>query len=330
MGSEFEGGRLVVSDPVNIRYLSGFTGSAGLLVLDPDDAALYTDSRYLVQASVECPEVEIRSGGMSDLDGPLLLEGHHITAEQWLTLGERAHVLPDLVGEQRAIKDEAEVETLRQACLVSELALSQVLATGITGRTEREVARQLEWQLAENGGEGPGFPSIVASGPNSAIPHHQPSDRVIARGDLLKIDFGARVAGYHADITRTFAVGTTAQWQQDLYDLVRTAQAAGRAAVSAEVDIAQVDSAARSRIAEAGHGEHFGHGLGHGVGLQIHERPLISAKTVGKLAADMTITIEPGVYLPDRGGVRIEDTLLVTETGHQSLVSLGHELVTVD
>lgn len=325
-----EHGPLVVTDPVNIRYLSGFTGSAGLLVVNPTTAMLYTDSRYLLQAAAESPELEVRLGGWADLDGPLLVEGHHITADQWLRLGDRATVLPDHIAELRSIKDQVEVDTLRRACLISEQALAQVLETGVTGRTERAVARQLEWQLAECGAQGPGFPSIVASGPNSAIPHHQPSDRVIARGDLLKIDFGARLAGYHADLTRTFVVGQSAPWQREIHDLVRAAQEAGRTAVGAGVDMPEVDAAARAIIGDAGYAEYFGHGLGHGVGLQIHERPLISAATVGKLAANMTITIEPGIYLPDRGGVRIEDTLLVTDAGYQSLVSLERELVTVD
>ena len=229
-----------------------------------------------------------------------------------------------------AIKDDAECAVLAHACLLSERALEGALAEGVLGRSERQVARRLEWLLGDGLGEGPGFPSIVAAGPNSALPHHRPTDRQLERGDLLKIDFGSRVLGYHADITRTFVVAADPEaWQRDIHRLVHDAQAAALAAVRAGAAIADIDAGARGLIASAGHGGHFGHGLGHGVGLAIHERPLVAGSSTGTLAAGMAITIEPGIYLPGRGGVRIEDTVLVEDAGYRSLVALPRELAVV-
>jgi Xaa-Pro aminopeptidase len=162
------------------------------------------------------------------------------------------------------------------------------------------------------------FETIVAAGPNSAIPHHRPSDAVLADGDFVKIDFGALVAGYHSDMTRTFVLGQAADWQLEIYQLVAEAQRAGRAALQAGASLREVDGAARRLIADAGYADNFGHGLGHGVGLQIHEAPGIGATSAGTLLAGSVVTVEPGVYLPGRGGVRIEDTLVVPDenTGH--------------
>ena len=171
--------------------------------------------------------------------------------------------------------------------------------------------------MLDHGADGVSFETIVATGANSAIPHHRPTDAVLAGGDFVKIDFGALVGGYHSDMTRTFVLGKAADWQREIYELVSVAQQAGRDALRAGACLADVDGAAREVISDAGHGEHFGHGLGHGVGLQIHEAPGINAAAAGTLLAGSVVTVEPGIYLPDRGGVRIEDTLVVAETsGH--------------
>jgi Xaa-Pro aminopeptidase len=175
------------------------------------------------------------------------------------------------------------------------------------------VGRELEALMLDHGADGVSFETIVASGANSAIPHHRPTDAVLATGDFVKIDFGALVGGYHSDMTRTFVLGTAADWQLEIYELVSVAQAAGRAALRAGASLADIDAEARRVIVDAGHGEHFGHGLGHGVGLQIHEAPGINASAAGTLLAGSVVTVEPGVYLPDRGGVRIEDTLVVAD-----------------
>jgi Xaa-Pro aminopeptidase len=336
---EHGGTPLLVTDPVNVRYLSGFDGSNGSLLVGADRAELFTDFRYLEQAERQAPGLPVRrardvvAAPLRDSQ-PVLLEGHHVTASAWVALAEEHRgigLAPDLVGQLRVVKDEAELAALQHACEVSQAALQQVLTEGVAGRSERELARRLEHLLADGEGEGPGFPSIVAAGPNGALPHHQPSRRQVEPGDLLTIDFGARVRGYHADITRTFIVGRQPQpWQADLHGLVEQAQAAALAVVRARAEIALVDAAARDHIAAAGHGEHFGHGLGHGVGLQIHERPLIGPRAAGTLVSGTAITIEPGVYLPARGGVRIEDTIVVAEQGHRSLVALPRELQRVD
>jgi Xaa-Pro dipeptidase len=181
--------------------------------------------------------------------------------------------------------------------------------------------------MREGGAEAPAFETIVAAGEHSAIPHHEPTDRPLRRGDLLKIDFGARYRGYHADMTRTFVLGEPADWQRDLHALVARAQAAGREALAPGAELPQVDAAARTVIAAAGHGEHFGHGLGHGVGLQIHEAPTIGYAATGILADGTPVTVEPGVYLPGQGGVRIEDTLVVRPGGAESLTTASRELV---
>jgi Xaa-Pro aminopeptidase len=180
--------------------------------------------------------------------------------------------------------------------------------------------------MLDYGADGVSFETIVAAGPNSAIPHHRPTDAVLTAGDFVKIDFGAQVCGYHSDMTRTFLLSPAAQWQLDIYDLVATAQRAGREALAPGMVLKDVDAASRQVIADAGYAENFGHGLGHGVGLQIHEAPGISASAAGTLLAGSTVTVEPGVYLPDRGGVRIEDTLVVGERAPDLLTRFPKEL----
>jgi Xaa-Pro aminopeptidase len=197
------------------------------------------------------------------------------------------------------------------------------------GRTEREIALALERSLVDLGADKPAFDSIVASGPNGAIPHHHPGDREIASGDLVTMDFGALYRGYHADMTRTVAVGSTAQWQSDLYELVRRAQQAGLEAARPEAETTAVDAAARDVIAAAGHGDDFPHGVGHGVGLEIHEAPLMGYDRTGKLEGRVPVTVEPGVYLDGRGGVRIEDTLVVRSGGPELLTQTSKELLVV-
>jgi Xaa-Pro dipeptidase len=181
--------------------------------------------------------------------------------------------------------------------------------------------------MLDLGAEAPSFETIVAAGPNSAIPHHRPTDRELVAGDFVKLDFGAAYRGYHSDMTRTLVLGEPAGWQRELYDLVAAAQAAGRAALAPGADVVEVDRAARAVIETAGHGPDFGHGLGHGVGLEIHEAPTVSPLGTGRLAARMPVTVEPGVYLEGRGGVRIEDTLVVRPGGPELLTTTTKDLV---
>ncbi|OBJ68293.1 Xaa-Pro peptidase family protein [Mycobacterium sp. 1274756.6] len=326
---------LLVTDLINVRYLCGFTGSNAALLLFADErpAVLATDGRYRTQAAAQAPDVELAieravgrhlAGRAADAGvGRLGFESHVVTVDGLdalrAGLGEDAELVrvPRLVEPLREVKDPDEVALLRRACAAADAALRDLVEGGglRAGRTERQVARELEALMVDHGADGPSFETIVAAGANSAIPHHRPTGAVLAAGDFVKIDFGALVAGYHSDMTRTFVLAPVADWQRDLYELVATAQRAGRAALAAGVALADVDAAARAVIADAGHGERFPHGLGHGVGLQIHEAPGINGSAAGTLLAGSAVTVEPGVYLPDRGGVRIEDTLIVGESG---------------
>ncbi len=324
---------MLVSDLVNVRYLSGFTGSnAALLVFSGDTpAVLATDSRYRTQAARQAPDLETvieRACGRhlvarAAVDGARRIgfESHVVTVDGFDALARALDEQPGtelvrasgVVEALREIKDAGEVALLRLACEAADAALAELVAGGglRPGRTERSVGRELEALMLEHGADGPSFETIVAAGPNSAIPHHRPTDAVLAAGDFVKIDFGALVGGYHSDMTRTFVLGEPAAWQREIYELVAAAQRAGREALEVGATLSAVDGAARQVIVDAGYGEYFGHGLGHGVGLQIHEAPGINSAAAGTLLAGSVVTVEPGVYLPDRGGVRIEDTLVV-------------------
>jgi Xaa-Pro aminopeptidase len=339
----------LVTRVVNVRYLTGFTGSHAALLLTGTDAVLATDGRYATQSAAQVPDLE----RVIDRRCAHVLAGR-AAAQQVRRLGFESHdVNVDLYGELselaapaelvsigmavealRQVKDESEIDCLRRACAIGDRALADVIDGLIMGRTERQVAAELERRMIDHGAEAVAFPTIVAAGPNSAVPHHQPGDRRIGPGDLLKVDFGARLDGYHSDMTRTFVVGADpAAWQIELYDLVFAAQKAGREALTPGADTRDVDQAARQVIQAAGYGPQFPHGLGHGVGLEIHEAPLIGYAAAGTLGARTPVTVEPGVYLPGRGGVRIEDTLVVREDadgGPELLTLTTKELLVLD
>lgn len=328
---------MLVTDLINVRYLTGFTGSAGALLVYADQrpALLATDGRYRTQAARQAPDLPaaIERAGASHLVGQaaaarvgrLGFEAHVVTVDGFDTLaaalgaadgavaGAELVRASGAVEALREVKDAGEVALLRLACEAADAALSALVERGglRPGRTEREVARDLEALLLDHGADAASFETIVAAGPNSAIPHHRPTEAVLATGDFVKIDFGALVAGYHSDMTRTFVLGPPADWQQEIYQVVAAAQRAGREALRPGAALRDVDAAARAVIADAGYGKTFGHGLGHGVGLRIHEAPGINATADGRLLAGAVVTVEPGVYLADRGGVRIEDTLVV-------------------
>jgi len=236
------------------------------------------------------------------------------------TLAGRAMVATSGVLEaERAVKDPGEVARIEEACRIADDALSAIRRRFADKPTEREFARELESEMNRRGAEGPSFPTIVASGPNSALPHHRADDRTISEGDLVVVDFGALVEGYHSDMTRTFVVGEPTAEQARMIEVVTEAQQAGAAAISPGVDIRDIDRACRAVISAAGLGDRFTHGTGHGVGLQIHESPWIGATSVGVLAPGNVVTVEPGVYVPGLGGVRVEDSVLVTEHGGRPL-----------
>ncbi|MGE2834412.1 M24 family metallopeptidase [Mycobacterium sp. SMC-4] len=338
---------ILVSDLVNVRYLSGFTGSnAALLVFaDREIPVLATDGRYRTQAAAQAPDAEVvieRACGphlaaRAAADGVRRLgfESHVVTVDAFTRLTEAAGDgcelvrAAGLVEQLREIKDAGEIALLRRACEAADAALTDLIDQGglRAGRTEKQVRNQLEALMLDHGADGASFETIVATGANSAIPHHRPTDALLAEGDFVKIDFGALVAGYHSDMTRTFVLAPIADWQRDVYDLVAEAQRAGREALAPGVVLKDVDAASRQVIAEAGFAENFGHGLGHGVGLQIHEAPGINGAAAGTLLAGSAVTVEPGVYLPGRGGVRIEDTLVVAEDAPELLTGFPKELV---
>ncbi len=321
---------ILVTDLVNVRYLSGFTGSNAALLIraDDDTPLLATDGRYVTQAAAQAPDAELvieracgpHLAGRAAATGirRLGFESHVVTVDGFGLLERAAEGIEfvraaGMVERLREIKDAGEIALLRLACEAADAALRELVEGGglRAGRTEKEVGRELESLMLDHGADGVSFETIVAAGANSAIPHHRPTDTVLAPGDFVKIDFGALVAGYHSDMTRTFVLAPLATWQREIYDLVATAQRAGREALVPGAALKDVDTASRQVIADAGYAENFGHGLGHGVGLQIHEAPGISASSVGTLLAGAAVTVEPGVYLPGRGGVRIEDTLVV-------------------
>lgn len=326
---------MLVTGMINVRYLTGFTGSNGALLVHAWDSAgledqtvIATDARYGTQVADEVPDLraEITRAVQARLLelcgewelGRLGFEGHLMTVDQFQALTGRVSgvelvQVPQVVEVLRQVKDATEIAALAAAATAADTALAALLERGAVrpGRTEREIGRELDWLMLEHGAHRTGFETIVAAGVNSAVPHHRPTDAVLAAGDLVVFDFGADVDGYHSDMTRTLAVGRMAGWQRELYELVYAAQAAGLAAARPEAKLSDVDSAARGIIAGAGMADKFLHGLGHGVGLQIHEAPWIGKTADGRLPGGAAVTVEPGVYLSGRGGVRIEDTLIV-------------------
>ena len=334
----------LVSSLVNVRYLTGFTGSnAALLMARDGSAVLATDGRYATQAAEEAAGVELR---VTRSLGPELIK--HAARRRWRRVGiERAHLsvaaydglraaagddveLADLgepVEALRVHKDDSELIAIAAACRVTDEVFTAVLGRLRPGVTETDVAWAMRVEMHHRGSE-PAFESIVAFGPNSAIPHHRPSDRALRAGDLVKLDFGANVDGYASDMTRTVVLGPAEEWQRELHGLVRSIQQGCRSAAVPGAIPVELDARAGEQIRAAGHSA--AHGLGHGVGLQIHESPfLVPGSTADRLADGVPVTIEPGVYLPGRGGVRIEDTVLVRAGGADSLTHSSRELIEI-
>jgi len=333
---------LVVTTLVNVRYLTGFTGSNGaLLVPVAGDPVFLTDGRYRDQAAEELPDVQHvigrdLIGGAAERmrSGDWALETHTLSVDAHDRLAGLVDGVGLVGGERvveslREVKDEVEVDALRRACDISTTALVGLLEGPLVGRTERVVARDLENRMLDLGAEAIAFETILATGDHSAIPHHHPTDRVLAAGDLLKIDFGARVDGYHADCTRTVVLGRADDWQREVHAAVRESQAAGLELLRDGVDVSASDAAARGSLGASGWLDAFTTGLGHGVGLEIHEDPFIAASHAGKLSSRTVLTMEPGIYVPGRGGVRIEDTVLVTAGAPEVLTTMTKDLLEI-
>ncbi|HEX2314324.1 MAG TPA: Xaa-Pro peptidase family protein [Thermomonospora sp.] len=343
--AEAGAGAALITRLVNVRYLTALASSNAALLVPADGAAvLATDGRYAGTAAAVCPELEtvvdravarvLVERAAASGTRRLAFEAHHVTVERHTELAEAGGGL-DLVPlghaveELRRVKDEEEIALLRQACAITDRAFETVLPTLRPGLTEREIAVALERAMVDHGADQPAFESIVAAGPHGAVPHHRPGDRPVAEGDLVTMDFGALYGGYHADMTRTVAVGRVAEWQREIYELVAAAQRAATEAARPGAETRDVDAAARDLIAAAGHGDDFPHGLGHGVGLEIHEAPLLGYDRTGRLTDRVPITAEPGVYLAGRGGVRIEDTLVVRADGPEILTKTTKDLLVV-
>ncbi len=329
---------LVVTCLTNVRYLTGFTGSAGVVVVTPDELVLVTDGRYTDQAAdqlaaagaparLEITATEQRAVVTGALTGArrVGLEAEHVSwaaqrryAEEWFPELELV-ATAGLVEKLRRAKDPGELARMEVAAAVADAALAELRPRLLDGPTEAELALELDATMRRLGATKPSFETIVASGPNGARPHARPSGRRLQRGDLVVLDFGAVVDGYCSDMTRTVALGEVGETADRMLEVVTAAQAAGVAAVRAGVAAAAVDAACREVVAASGWGDAFSHGTGHGVGLDIHEAPRVGATSDATLAVGDVVTVEPGVYLPAHGGVRVEDTVVVTPEGCRPL-----------
>jgi Xaa-Pro aminopeptidase len=352
---EFELDALLVETLIDVRYLTGFTGSHGLALIVGEQAyaelgphRFLTDFRYTTQSAEQVSQefereivtedlLKAIAGTLSTHSGRLGFEEASLTVKEHRRLsellGERWELVPctGLVQRLRAVKDAGEIARIAAACQLADEALRGVLEAGLVGRTEREVALDLELRMRNLGAQAPSFSTIVAAGSHGALPHAEPRDQQIPRDVLVTIDWGALHEGYCSDCTRTYATGEQLPAQaREVYELVLDAERQGLAAVKAGPNGRDVDAVARQVIEHAGHGEHFGHGLGHGVGLEIHEAPRLS-RTAGDepLRAGNIVTVEPGVYLPGVLGVRIEDLVVVREGTHEVLTRLPKALTAV-
>lgn len=331
-------GALVVSDLSNIRWLTGFTGSSAVLVVRSDDLVLVTDGRYREQATEQLAAAGVDAELVISRDAGDVLRvalrgtsrvGLEADTVTWATQRRWSDVLDGelvptvgLVLGLRAVKDAGEVARLERAAAIADAALAEVRPMLLELPTEQAVARALESAMVDRGAQGPAFETIVASGPNGAKPHARPSDRVVGSSDgpeLVVIDFGARYDGYHSDMTRTLVVGRPTDTQQRMLDVVARAQSAGVAAVRDGVRGVDVDAVCRDAITDAGWGDAFVHGTGHGIGLVIHEEPRLGPESETVLRTGNCVTVEPGVYLSGHGGVRIEDSVVVTASGCRPL-----------
>jgi Xaa-Pro aminopeptidase len=329
---------VLVGYPANVRYLSGFTGSSGWLLITQDAARLVSDFRFRLQAADEAPDFEFVEIKRTDEDLPAALaalgcaavgfEAEHLTVQTHQRLAARLPDLrleatTDLVESLRMIKDESELALLERAATLTDAALRHGLALLAPGIAERELAAEIEGFIRRAGGEvsfdRTGDVTIVAAGPRGALPHARPTDHAVKSGEAVVFDLGAKVGGYTADLTRTVVVGEASQRQREIYALCLEAQQAGLEAVRPGAVAQEVDAAARGVIERAGLGDLFGHGLGHGVGLEVHEAPRLARGETRVLEPGMVVTVEPGVYLPGEFGVRIEDTVAVTPQGRRAL-----------
>jgi Xaa-Pro aminopeptidase len=322
---------ILISQPENRRYLSGFTGSSGWLLISARRAILATDFRYYEQVGLEAPEFELAKiqnrfvdllpGLLDDLKVQRLgFESQHVTVDELYTWSQAVESvewqpLKDTVEAQRAVKDEQEIDILRRSTRLTDAAFDHFLEVIQPGMTERQAAWEIESFMRTHGASKVAFELIVAAGPNGAMPHARPGDRRIAEGEPVVVDIGCVLDGYCSDMTRTVCLGQPSTKYLEVWNIVLKAQQAAELGIHAGMSGVEADALARNVIADAGYGDYFGHGLGHGVGLAVHERPRASRLYPGSLEAGMSLTVEPGIYLPGEFGVRIEDLVIVGRDG---------------
>lgn len=333
---------LLVTSVHNVRYLSGFSGDDSILLIHPDGTTLITDSRYAEQAEAETSgiHIHVRKSGLMRAAGTLArrsgtarlgVEAMTLSLAQFDELGRHAGSIElrktrGLVEGLRMIKDASEIRAIRQAAHIAEQAFLDIMPSLRPGMTEIEAARLLDRRMEDLGAAGPAFPTIVAAGERSSLPHAQPSGRRFRRGEPLLFDWGARFGLYHSDLTRVLFLYRIPPLFQRLYPIVLEAQSRAMRRLSVGRKTGAVDTAAREFLKSRRHGKHFGHSLGHGVGLEVHEGPALTTKGQTRLKAGMVVTVEPGVYLSGKGGVRIEDIILITRHGYESLTSVPKAL----
>lgn len=324
----------------NMYYFSGFTGGEGAVFIDESRRILFTDSRYTLQAVAQAPDFTIIDTAEKTLSAFLKAEPKKIIGfeEDFVTFGAylglksaASHIswLPveKQIDSVRMIKDAQELAYIRHAAKLADNAFSYILTQISPGKTEREIALMLEFHMRENGAESLSFETIAASGKRSAMPHGVASDKVIEKNDFLTLDFGCKVHGYCSDMTRTIVVGKASDRQKHIYETVLSAQIAALSELQTGVPANVVDSVARNIIKDAGYGKYFGHGLGHSLGLKVHEKPSLSPKCDEVLLPNELMTVEPGIYIDDFGGVRIEDLVVIKENGYENLVTSPKELI---
>ena len=342
--AERELGAMVIGDLVNVRYLTGYVGSNGVAVLAPERRLLFTDFRYVASARAQTRGVEVVQAGrdligrvaevLAELapGGRVGVEADHVTLARHARLAaalEGTEIVPvsGLVEDLRVRKDPEEIALMRRAAEIADRAYEWLAGQRIVGRSERELAWELQGAMMRAGSEEPSFPIIVAAAERGALPHAVPSPEPIPAGTLVVVDLGATVEGYRSDCTRTFATGPLPDELLRAYEICLAAQRAALEAVRPGVGAAELDAVARGAIAAAGMGERFGHGLGHGVGMAVHERPWVRPEGTETLAPGMAFTVEPGIYVEGLGGVRIEDLVVVTDEGHEVLTRFPKQLL---
>ena len=335
--------RMLVTDPISIRYLTGFTGTNGACLIAPENRLFVTDPRYRewVAGSFEGWQVQVLQGewltALAGLLGPSTgIEDGHMTVRVESELRERGPTgtelvrCGELVTDLRRIKDDSEMELIGEASKLADAVLGEVLEAGLSGKSEAEIAGQIVGRIREEGGE-PSFPPIVASGPNSASPHAEPSAREIGKAEMVILDLGARLDGYCSDCTRTVFTGQPEEGVREVYEVVAGANEEALSQAGAGVGCADLDEVARGVIERAGYGDRFVHGLGHGVGLEVHEAPRIGPRSSDVLESGEVVTIEPGIYLPGDFGVRVEDLVSIGVDGVvRNFSSHTKELLEVD